>query len=433
MADVAGPDLTPASTATAGTVVEADSVAAAIRRRIAGWRAGDWGSLPIIFGLLVICVFFQTKNSNFLSAPNFINVIVQMAGFTTIAIGVVFVLLLGEIDLSIGYVSGACGIMTALFLLPDNNPFYRFGAFIWPGGDQLPGLVAIIFTVIIGAGIGLVHGLIITKLRIPSFVATLAALLFWQGMVLILIGGRGTIIIQNYVVTDTANKFLSHNQAWVVGGVVIALYALVQGIGIMSRRRAGLPSGSLAVIAIKVAAVAAAAIFVVDVCNRDPNRGLPVVGVLLLVLVVGWSFIALRTRFGRYFYAVGGNAEAARRAGVSVDRIRIYGFMISSAMAALGGVILASRLYSVDTEAGGGTLLLDSIAAAVIGGTSLFGGRGKVTSAFLGALVIASVANGMDLISISDGKKFAVTGLILLAAVVVDSLSRRRLAASGAA
>jgi len=391
------------------------SVGQAARDFWSGLRAGDLGSLPIIFGLLVIVVIFSSKNENFLTAGNFVNLMVQMAGVTTIAIGVVFVLLLGEIDLSVGFVSGVAGVTAAKLVLPDAN--------------QTSAFVAIAAALLVGAAIGLLQGTIVAKIGVPSFVVTLAGLLAWQGVVLLVIGEGGTVVIQDQRILDIANRFLSDRTGWILAAVAIALYALTKLLGILGRRRAGLPSGSLAVVAAKLAAFAAAIVVVVAVCNRD--RGFPLVGVIVAGLLVFWTYVAKRTAFGRHVYAVGGNAEAARRSGINVDRVRIAVFMLCSTMAAFGGIILASRLFSVDTNAGGGTLLLDAIAAAVIGGTSLFGGRGEVKSALLGALVIVSVANGMGLLGLSAGLQFLVTGLILLAAVTVDSLSRKRLAAVG--
>ncbi|MBA2476654.1 MAG: ABC transporter permease [Actinobacteria bacterium] len=391
------------------------SVGAAIRDFWNGLRAGDLGSLPIIFGLLVIVVIFSSKNENFLTAGNFVNLMVQMAGVTTIAIGVVFVLLLGEIDLSVGFVSGVAGVTVAKLVLPDAN--------------QTSAFVAIAAALVVGAAIGLLQGTIVAKIGVPSFVVTLAGLLAWQGVVLLAIGEGGTIVIQDQRILDIANRFLSDRAGWLLAALAIALYAGTKLLGILGRRRAGLPSGSLAVVGAKLVAFAAAILAVVAVSNRD--RGFPLVGVIVAALLVFWTYVAKRTAFGRHVYAVGGNAEAARRSGINVDRVRIAVFMLCSAMAAFGGIILASRLFSVDTNAGGGTLLLDAIAAAVIGGTSLFGGRGEVKSALLGALVIVSVANGMGLLGLSAGLQFLVTGLILLAAVTVDSLSRKRLAAVG--
>ncbi len=363
----------------------------------------------------MIVVIFSSKNENFLTAGNFVNLMVQMAGVTTIAIGVVFVLLLGEIDLSVGFVSGVAGVTAAKLVLPDAN--------------QTSAFVAIAAALLVGAAIGLLQGTIVAKIGVPSFVVTLAGLLAWQGVVLLAIGEGGTVVIQDQRILDIANRFLSDRTGWILAGVAITLYALTKLLGIVGRRRAGLPSGSLVVVAAKLVAFAAAIVAVITVCNRD--RGFPLVGVIVAALLVFWTYVAKRTGFGRHVYAVGGNAEAARRSGINVDRVRIAVFMLCSTMAAFGGIILASRLFSVDTNAGGGTLLLDAIAAAVIGGTSLFGGRGEVKSALLGALVIVSVANGMGLLGLSAGLQFLVTGLILLAAVTVDSLSRKRLAAVG--
>ena len=394
---------------------ERPSLRAALRESWNGVRAGDVGSLPVVLGLLVIVLFFQAKNDNFLSAGNLVNLMVQMAGVTTIAMGVVFVLLLGEIDLSVGFVSGVAGVAVAKLVLPD--------------GNELPGLAAIAVALVIGLAIGLLQGGIIAKIGVPSFVVTLAGLLAWQGVVLLVIGEGGTVVIQDTLILDLANKFLSESAGWILAALASLAYAAAKLAALLGRRRLGLPRGPLLFSALRIGAFAAAMFAVVAIANSD--RGFPLVGVIVGALLVVWTYVATRTAFGRHVYAVGGNAEAARRAGINVARVHIAGFMISGLMAAFGGVILASRLYSVDTNAGGGTLLLDVIAAAVIGGTSLFGGRGEVKSALLGALVISSVANGMGLLGYKAGTVFLVTGVILLAAVTVDSLSRRRLAAVG--
>jgi D-xylose transport system permease protein len=430
-------ELAPASTATpTGLGEPPESIGSAVSAYVDKVKAGDLGSLPIILGLIVIAIFFQSQNSNFLSAPNFINLLLQMSITMTIALGVVFVLLLGEIDLSIGYVSGVGAVAATLFLLPDGNIFWRVGAWLTPGGDSISGFTVIVLVGLIGAAIGFLHGVLIAKLGLPSFVVTLAGLLAWSGIVLLMIGSRGTVTLQNYVLIDVANKFLSHRDAFIMATVVTLLFALVTFARLIGRKRAGLlphgiPTAAIMLAIARVAVVGGLIFIAVIVCNRDPHRGFPVVGLILIVLLAFWSFVATRTRFGRHVYAVGGSAEASRRAGISVDRIKIAVFMISSLMAALGGIMYASRLYGVDTGAGGGTQLLDSIAAAVIGGTSLFGGRGHPKSALYGALVITSVSNGLGLMNVRDGVKFLISGLILLAAITVDSLSRRRLAATG--
>ena len=380
-------------------------------------RSGELGSVPIIVGLVIIAIVFQLQNDRFLTAGNFVNLIVQTVAFATIAMGVVFVLLLGEIDLSIGYVSGVAGVLVALMLTPD--------------GNELPTPVVIVLALGAGAAIGVLHGLIITKVGVPSFVVTLAGLLAWNGVVLLLIGARGTVILQNDFVVGLANNFISPGLSWIlVIGCVVA-YAGVQLARVRSRAKAGLPAEPVLLVAIRVVALLVALAAVVAIANED--RGVPYVGALVAVLLVVLTFVLRRTRFGRHVYAVGGNAEAARRAGINVDRIKIAVFAICSLMAALGGIILASRLRSVDTNAGGGSILLYSIAAAVIGGTSLFGGRGHIKSALLGSLVIMSIDNGLGLQGYSSGTKFVVTGVVLLLAVAVDSYSRRGRAASGRA
>jgi D-xylose transport system permease protein len=417
--------VTTATEQAAGVAAPEESFRQALRDWWAGIRAGDVGNLPIIVALIAIAIFFQAKNSHFDDPGNIVNLIVQMAGFTTIGLGVVFVLLLGEIDLSVGYVSGVCGVVAAKLTQPPGT------ASGWP--IHTGGLVAIAAAIVTGALIGFLQGSIVVKIGIPSFVVTLAGYLAWAGVVLIAIGNGGTIVIQDKYINGIANKFFSHTAAIVLVGLSVALYAAMLITRMISRRRAGLVYSSPAILITKIVVVALVSWFLVHYTYRPDAvpRGLPYVTLILGVLVVGLSFLATRTRFGRHIYAVGGNTEAARRAGIGVDRIRIAGFVIGTMLAGLGGVILASRLQSVDTEAGGSTLLLNSIAAAVIGGTSLFGGRGHPKNALFGGLVIASLANGMGLLGYSAGIQELVTGLILLAAVTIDTLSRKRLAASG--
>jgi D-xylose transport system permease protein len=388
-----------------------------VRRWWAGVKGGELGSLPIIVGLVIIAIVFQTQNSQFLTAGNFVNLIVQMAAYMTIAMGIVFVLLLGEIDLSVGYVSGVSGVLTALLLTPD--------------GNELPTPLVIFLALLSGAAIGVFHGLLITKIGIPSFVVTLAGLLGWNGAVLLLIGTRGTVILQNDFVIGFANDFMSETVSWIVVLVTVAVYAALLLTRTRSRTKAGLGTEPLLLTGLRIGALTVALALVTYIANQD--RGIPYVGILLGVLLLFWAFVLTRTKFGRYVYAVGGNQEAARRAGINVDQIKIAVFAICSMMAALGGIILASRLRSVDTNAGGGDILLSSIAAAVIGGTSLFGGRGHIKAALLGALVITSINNGLGLLGLSSGTKFVVTGSVLLLAVTVDSFSRRRQASTGRA
>jgi len=393
-----------------------ESLGGALRGVVDNIRSGDVGSLPVVVGLILITIFFQSKNDNFLTAGNFNNLIVQMAGVTIIAMGVVFVLLLGEIDLSIGSVSGVAGVIAAKLQIPD-------------GSWQVSGIVAILIAIAVGLAIGAFHGSFVALIGVPSFVVTLAGLLAWQGVVQKSIGDQGVIVIEDKWINDLTNYFFTDRVGWILAALASLFYAANTLARIVGRRRAGIVAGNLILPIARVAAFTAVTFFVVGVTNRD--RGFPFAGLLIVVLLVFWTYIATRTTFGRHVYAVGGNAEAARRAGINVARIRIIVFGISGMMAGLGGVVFASRLNSVDLNAGSGTILLDAIAAAVIGGTSLFGGRGRVVAALLGALVIQAIANGIDLVGYSSATKFIVTGAILLAAVTLDTISRRRLEKAG--
>jgi D-xylose transport system permease protein len=394
-----------------------DTLGAYVARWWTDVKAGDLGSLPIIVGLIIIAIVFQTANSNFLTAGNFVNLVVQSAAYALVAMGIVFVLLLGEIDLSVGYVSGVAGVTVALLLNPD--------------GSVPPTFVAVIVALLAGLAIGTFHGLLIAKVGIPSFVVTLAGLLGWNGVVLLLIGSRGTVILQNDFLIGLANNFMSDALSWVLVVVVTVLYFLTQAARVRSRQKLHLPTEPMLLIAIRVGFLFVVLAIVTAVCNQD--RGVPWVGVIVAGFFVWWTFVLRRTKFGRHIYAVGGNAEAARRAGINVDRIKIFCFALCSFMAAVGGLVLASRLRSVDTNSGGGSILLYSIAAAVIGGTSLFGGRGHMKSAILGALVIGSIDNGLGLLGLSSGTKFVVTAGVLLLAVAVDSLATKGRASSGRA
>jgi D-xylose transport system permease protein len=392
-------------------------VGSVLRQRWDALRSGELGSWPIVVGMVAITLFFYEKSSIYVLSANFNNLIVQMAPVAVIAIGVVFVLLLGEIDLSIGSVSGVAGVVVAELQLPGS-------------GHQLPGLIAILIAVATGALIGAFQGSIVAFLGVPSFVVTLAGLLAFQGVILKALP-QSVIIIQNKTVNNIESYYFSHTAGWIIAGVASALYAATELGGVIGRLRAGIKTANLPFLIAKVLAVTAIAFFVAYKSNADSTRGVPLAALLVIALFVFWTYIARRTTFGRHIYAVGGNAEAARRAGINVARIRVLVFMISGAMAALGGVFFASRLNSVNLDAGGGTTLLDAISAAVIGGTSLFGGRGAVRSALLGALIIAMIANGIDLVGYSPSTKLITTGVILLLAVTIDTLSRRRLEASG--
>ena len=392
-----------------------------IRSYVDDWldrvRGGELGALPIVVGIVVIAIYMQARNSNFLTAGNFVNLIAQMSPYAVIGMGIVFVLLLGEIDLSVGYVSGMGGVLAAVLLEP--------------GKGEWPTWLAIAAALAVGCAIGLLQGFFVAKLGVPSFVVTLAGLLGWNGVVLQVIGSKGTIVIQDNFVNGLANNYMSHTLAWVVGVGSVAAWLAVQVLTVFRRRQSGLQNTPWVIIGGRTLLVLAATIFVIEWADTD--RGIPYVGLIMLGLVVSLTFLATRTRFGRHVYAVGGNAEAARRAGINVAGVRLGVFALCSMMAALGGIILASRLNSVDTSTGGGSILLYSIAACVIGGTSLFGGRGSVKSAVLGAIVVAMIENGLGLLNVSAGTKFIVTGIVLLAAVTLDSLSRRRSAATGRA
>ncbi len=398
--------------------VPAETLGGYARRWWEKIRAGDLGSLPLVVGLVVIVAVFGGLDSTFFVERNFTNLLLQMAPLATIAIGIVFILLIGEIDLSVAYVSAVGGVMMTLLLRPE--------------ASNWPWWAAIGVAVAITTAIGFVHALVVTKAGVPSFVVTLAGLLIWSGVVLILTttySTAGTIRIQNPTVIGLANNFLTHTWGWIVAIGVVAGYALTQWQTGRARRAGGLYAKPVSLLALQVAGLAAVTFAAVWYANRD--RGVPTVTLILLALLVFWSFIAARTRFGRHVYAVGGNPEAARRAGIGVDRVRIMVFMINGFMAGVGGILFASRLRSVATGTGGGNLLLNVIAAAVIGGTSLFGGTGRVVAALLGALMIASIQNGMGLLNLASGPQFVITGGVLLAAVLIDSLSKRRRAARG--
>jgi D-xylose transport system permease protein len=387
-----------------------------------GVKYGELGSLPIIVGLGVIVLFFGFKDPTFLTERNFTNLLLQMTAIATIAIGVVFVLLIGEIDLSVAYVSAVGGVVMTMLLRPDE-----------PGW---PWWLAIAVALLCTTAIGFVQALVITKAGVPSFVVTLSGLLVWNGVVLILVtqvSDVGSIRIQQdqTEVIGIANGFLSDVQGWILGAVVVAAFAIVQAQTARGRRAGGLLAKPTVVMVLQTLGLGAVTLAAVWYANED--RGVPKGTVILGLFLVFWSFIALRTRFGRHVYSVGGSAEASRRAGIDVDRVRIAVFMISGFMAGVGGIMLASRLRSVASDTGGGNLLLLAIAAAVIGGTSLFGGVGRVVSALLGALVIASIQNGMDLLGLESGEKFVITGLVLLGAVLVDAYAKRRRVARGMA
>lgn len=380
-------------------------VIAQYRRRIA---QGDVGQLPVVVGLLLIWgIFYLASDGTFFDPQNLVNLSLQMAAVGTIAVGVVFVLLLGEIDLTVGVVSGLCsGLMAVLNV--------KLG---------VPGPIAVLAGVGAGLLIGILHGLWITRFRIPSFVVTLAGLIGWQGALLFVLGNTGTVNLRDDFITALAGTFFKGPVAWLFGTLFVVYVA---GNGVLGRRRrlaAGLTADPSAFVLVRAAIVAvfvAAALYVLQL-----DRGLPLSVVFLVGLIVVMDYVVRRTRFGRMVFAVGGNAEAARRAGIPVARVRIAVFAIASTLAAWGGVMASSRLLAVNQSAGSGDVLLNAIASAVIGGTSLFGGRGTVWAALLGILVIQSISNGMDLLSFEPAVKQMITGSVLLAAVTIDAIARR--------
>ncbi|WP_433932605.1 sugar ABC transporter permease [Sorangium cellulosum] len=381
---------------------EAGSLSAIARRL----RQGDASSLPVLLGLVLIWGIFASQNENFLSARNLTNLVLQIAAMGTISVGIVLVLLLGEIDLSVGAVSGMSAAVMAILNVQHG---------VSPALSLLAGVAT-------GAAIGLAQGLWFTRFRVPSFVVTLAGLLAWQGALLWVLGTTGTVNVYDPLISGLAGTFLSPALGWALGAVCVGMVIVGQAMTLRRRVRAGLPPLSMGAMAARVAGVLALVPAVVGLLNAD--RGVPLALLLLLGFVIGFDLLLRRTRFGRYIFAVGGNAEAARRAGIRVDAIRVAVFTLCGALAAAGGILATSRLLAVNQSSGGGDVLLNAIAAAVIGGTSLFGGRGTVWSALTGALLIGSISNGMDLLALPSSVKFMVTGAALLAAVTIDAIAR---------
>ncbi len=374
---------------------------------------GDLASLRVVIGLALIWAIFQFQNDRFLSAENLTNLMLQITGIALISIGIVYVLLLGEIDLSVGAVSGlAAAVMAVLNVKHGWNPY-----------------LAIAAAIAVGLAIGVLQGFLFSRFGVPSFVVTLAGLLAWQGALLQVLGSTGSINITDPKITGLANTFYDGASAWILAAVVIAAFGAALFLGHRRRLAAGLEAEGQTGLLIRFALVAGVTIVAVAVLNSD--RGIPLALLILLAFVVGMEYVARRTTFGRHVFAVGGNAEAARRAGIGVDRVRVAVFGIAGAMAAIGGIMIASRLLAVNQGSGGSELLLLAIAGPVIAGTSLFGGRGSVWTALLGALVIGSISNGMDLLALSSAVKFMVTGGVLLLAVIVDAVARQQRQASG--
>jgi len=379
-----------------------------LRRAFAALGRGDLASVRVLLGIVVIWTIFQLANDRFLSAVNLSNLTLQIAAIATISIGVVLVLLLGEIDLSVGAVSGlAAGVMAVLSVQQG-----------WPP------MLAILAGLGVGVAIGFFNGFMVTHFGVPSFVVTLAGLLAWQGALLWVLGDTGSVNLPPSIITDLTSTFFSPAIGWALGIAGVLAYAGSQVLARRRRAAAGLEVSAIAGTALRIALVAAAVFAAVAILNSD--RGVPLAAVIVVALLVLFTFITERTRYGRHIFAVGGNAEAARRAGINVTRIRVSVFALASMLAAAGGVLAASRLLAVNQQSGSGDVLLLAIAGPVIAGTSLFGGRGYVWSALLGAVVIGSIANGMDLLALDSDVKFMITGAVLLGAVTIDAVTRQR-------
>ncbi|HEY3629344.1 MAG TPA: ABC transporter permease [Jatrophihabitantaceae bacterium] len=407
-------------------------------------RGGDMGSLPAIIGLVALSIFFWAVHPSFGSLGNFANLMQQAASSIFIAMGLVFVLLLGEIDLAAGTAAGVCAAVMARLSVGYDWP--------WPasiGAAMVTGLV-----------IGFVTGWLCAKIRIPSFVVTLALFLAFQGVVLYVVnngkGTHGNLSITDNFINSLDNGQMANWGGWLLVAIMVLGYGAVKISASRARAKAKLLAEPYSLVAIKVVVLAAVSILAVYLLNKNraTNRqptlvnqggklvqvqppaldGVPWVVPLILAFFVITTFVLTRTRYGRHVYAVGGNAEAARRAGIPVDRIRISVFVINSFLASIGGVLLASQVRSVDQNEGGGNVLLLAVGAAVIGGTSLFGGKGRTFDAIIGGLVVAVIANGMsDLVqgNNSAAVQYIVTGAVLMLAAAIDALARRRAGSSG--
>ncbi|MET1036946.1 MAG: ABC transporter permease [Aeromicrobium sp.] len=401
---------------------QSNTLGEATRAYINRVRGGDMGSLPAILGLLVLFVVFGFANDRFLSALNMANLITQAGAIMVLAMGLVMVLLLGDIDLSAGVAGGVSACVMGLLIVKHDQPWY----------------LAVLAALLVGAAIGLIIGVLVAKLGIPSFVVTLAFFLGLQGVTLKLIGEGGSVRVSDPVISGITKDNVGVTAGWIAAIVIIVGYALISLRNHRAKVAKNLQHQPMAVVVGQIIALAVIILGVTYVLNlnRAPNPGFVIEGIpyvlpVVAVLLIFWTFVLGRTSYGRHVYAVGGNPEAARRAGINVDRIRISVFMIGSSMAALSGIIAASNSGKVSTSSGGGNVLLYAVGAAVIGGTSLFGGKGKARDAVIGGLVIATIANGLGLLNQASYINFLVTGGVLLLAASVDAISRRRRSATG--
>ena len=417
-ADVVGPDRAPP--------LEEEQLPTGVRgaweRSKLNLRTGNLGPVPLIVGEVAVVVIFGLTATNFFTSTNFVNLITQTAGTCMLAYGIVFVLLLGEIDLSIGYLAGLGALIVAELQLPGSS---------W----QVNGLIAMLIAVVAVAAIGAVQGSVVAFVGVPSFVVTLAGFLIWQGVILNKLEQRGTIIIQDRWINYTDLYIFSPLAGWVIAAIFTALYPLSVLYKKIVARGTQIAQQSWTSAILKTIGLGIAAFGTVAICNNakiiSTPLGLPLPGVLMVLFFVLLTFLAKWTTFGRHVYAVGGSAEAARRAGINVPRVRVIVFALSGAMAAIGGIIFAAQVNSVALTFPPGNLLLNAIAAAVIGGVSLFGGRGEVRGALLGAVLIGTLQNGLNTLSISNGWIYIVTGLVLLGAVTLDTVAVRLQARSG--
>ena len=375
--------------------------------------AGDLAELRVVLALALIWVIFYAQEPRFLSSVNLSNLVLQTTAVGLVSIGIVLVLLLGEIDLSVGAVSGLCAaIMAVLNVKHGWSPYLAIAA----------GVAA-------GTAIGLFQGSVFTRFAVPSFVVTLAGLLAWPGAQLEVLGETGTVNLNDPKILGLTSTFYSDTVGWIIALVAIGLFAFTSLRGRQRRVSEGLSAPPVGLLVLRIGLVAVATLVAVWVMNDD--RGVPLAALILVGFCLVFFYITTRTTFGRHIFAVGGNAEAARRAGIHVTRVRVIVFMIASSMAAIGGIMAASRLLAVNQSSGAGDFLLLAIAGPVIAGTSLFGGRGSVWHALLGALVITSISNGMDLLALQSSVKFMVTGAVLLLAVIIDAIARRQRQAAG--
>jgi D-xylose transport system permease protein len=398
------------------TTLEKETLKGAAANYLSRVKAGDIGSLPAVLGLISLIAVFGAMSEFFLTNRNFANLLTQAAPVMVIAMGLVFVLLLGEIDLSAGYASGVCGAV--LVLLVTNHG--------WSWYSALGASIAV------GAALGTLIGTLVSRLGIPSFVVTLAAFLAFQGILLLLAGEGGTIPIADKTILAVENSNLTPVQGWALWAVTSALYVIGGLNRINSRRKAGLVVELTQLWAMKTTALLVITGLAVFELNQErglsatnSTKGVPIVAPMILVILVAGTFLLSKTAFGRHIYAVGGNAEAARRAGINVKRVRTIAFVLCSALAAVAGMLFASRMNSISPSTGGSSTLLYAVGAAVIGGVSLFGGKGRMRDAILGGLVVAVIDNGMGLLGYGAGIQFLVTGAVLLVSAGVDAVSRR--------